>query len=53
MSERNKQQVHICFSHFQKRLRDVVVNIVSVILFAGAISFSIAIIVGIFTCQKQ
>ncbi|KAL4000433.1 hypothetical protein ACER0C_008204 [Sarotherodon galilaeus] len=53
MSERNKQQVHVCFSHCQRRLRDAVVNSVSVILFAGAISFSIAIIVGIFPCQKQ
>ncbi|XP_019207111.1 uncharacterized protein LOC102079386 isoform X3 [Oreochromis niloticus] len=53
MSERNKQQVRVCFSHCQRRLRDAVVNSVSVILFAGAISFSIAIIVGIFPCQKQ
>ncbi|KAL4000432.1 alpha-N-acetylgalactosaminide alpha-2,6-sialyltransferase (sialyltransferase 7B) [Sarotherodon galilaeus] len=47
MSERNKQQ------RKKKSLRDAVVNTVSVILFAGAISFSTAIIVGIFTCQKQ
>lgn len=43
MSERN----------MQRRLRDAVVNIVSVILFTGAISFSIAIIVGIFIFKKK